>query len=465
MNRYNEEYDEKADIYAFGMVILEIITREYPYIECNNIAQIYRCVTNGQKPLALNSIPKDKNKSFILLCLSFSPADRPTAKELQSNQFFVEDEFEFDKDTSRIEVTRLDTCFRVKAELRFDDVTDRRKLELEVDEESRAKEKQKQTITFDIDFEESIEEVHLQFFLDQLALKIKTQESSEISEEKEQVWYKSLDEDGAQALEISNDLMQKEIEEVCAQSYPDAKQKFADHCQKFSNDKLKLEEVSENIAAKQEKLNSDIENLERELKDKKDSMQKATNIARILQIQKCQMAQRRQMMMKQFNFEITTPNAMEPRTSSRTYHKRRSQSGDSGQLVGSPTGRGFIKFVGGEKESIGSKSNNTPSTSRGDAAQAGAAISGNVLFESNDISKNGLPGQSGVEQELSNSAVDTEKRENSKIMKTLDSAGAAGDAVIKRAMEQFQQNFNLDDPQALSKVLKLEPLQKKAARK
>ena len=37
---YDESYTEAVDIYAFGMCLLEMVTREYPYQECSNAAQI-----------------------------------------------------------------------------------------------------------------------------------------------------------------------------------------------------------------------------------------------------------------------------------------------------------------------------------------------------------------------------------------------------------------------------------------
>ena len=42
---YEEEYDERVDVYSFGMCLLELATLEYPYSECKNPAQIYRKVT------------------------------------------------------------------------------------------------------------------------------------------------------------------------------------------------------------------------------------------------------------------------------------------------------------------------------------------------------------------------------------------------------------------------------------
>lgn len=43
---YEEEYNELVDIYSFGMSMLEMVTLEYPYNECNNPAQIFKKVTS-----------------------------------------------------------------------------------------------------------------------------------------------------------------------------------------------------------------------------------------------------------------------------------------------------------------------------------------------------------------------------------------------------------------------------------
>lgn len=43
---YDENYNELADIYSFGMCMLEIVTFEYPYCECRNSAQIYKKVSS-----------------------------------------------------------------------------------------------------------------------------------------------------------------------------------------------------------------------------------------------------------------------------------------------------------------------------------------------------------------------------------------------------------------------------------
>ncbi len=42
---YEEEYDDRVDVYSFGMCMLELATMECPYSECSNAAQIYRKVS------------------------------------------------------------------------------------------------------------------------------------------------------------------------------------------------------------------------------------------------------------------------------------------------------------------------------------------------------------------------------------------------------------------------------------
>jgi WNK lysine deficient protein kinase len=43
---YDENYNEKVDIYAFGMAVLEMVTALTPYHDCTSAAQIYKKVIN-----------------------------------------------------------------------------------------------------------------------------------------------------------------------------------------------------------------------------------------------------------------------------------------------------------------------------------------------------------------------------------------------------------------------------------
>ncbi|KAF9548237.1 Serine/threonine-protein kinase wnk4 [Mortierella hygrophila] len=84
---YDEKYDEKVDIYAFGMCVLEMVTKEYPYSECTNQAQIYRKVTKGIKPASLEHVKDLETRDFINRCLDHDDHTRPSAQELLDSDF------------------------------------------------------------------------------------------------------------------------------------------------------------------------------------------------------------------------------------------------------------------------------------------------------------------------------------------------------------------------------------------
>ncbi|GAX85629.1 hypothetical protein CEUSTIGMA_g13044.t1 [Chlamydomonas eustigma] len=85
---YEEKYNEKVDVYSFGMCMLELTTMEYPYAECKNAAQIYRKVTTGVLPGGLAKVENQALKEFIELCISHDPAQRPEARQLLKHSFF-----------------------------------------------------------------------------------------------------------------------------------------------------------------------------------------------------------------------------------------------------------------------------------------------------------------------------------------------------------------------------------------
>ncbi|XP_026656232.1 probable serine/threonine-protein kinase WNK11 [Phoenix dactylifera] len=84
---YEEEYTELVDIYSFGMCVLEMVTLEIPYSECDSIAKIYRKVTAGVRPAALGKVRDPEVWAFIERCLA-KPRARPSASELLKDPFF-----------------------------------------------------------------------------------------------------------------------------------------------------------------------------------------------------------------------------------------------------------------------------------------------------------------------------------------------------------------------------------------
>ncbi|OZJ04054.1 hypothetical protein BZG36_03562 [Bifiguratus adelaidae] len=81
-------YSEKADIYAFGMCLLEMVTGEYPYSECQNAAQVYKKVTNGLKPKCLAKVHDPEVLELIGACL-VEENERLSAAELLQHSFLA----------------------------------------------------------------------------------------------------------------------------------------------------------------------------------------------------------------------------------------------------------------------------------------------------------------------------------------------------------------------------------------
>jgi WNK lysine deficient protein kinase len=67
---YTEHYDQTVDVYAFGLVILEMVSMETPYSECTNIGQIITKVTQGQPPEVLERVKIKSLQDFINFCLT-----------------------------------------------------------------------------------------------------------------------------------------------------------------------------------------------------------------------------------------------------------------------------------------------------------------------------------------------------------------------------------------------------------
>ncbi|XWS37196.1 hypothetical protein CRYUN_Cryun19dG0022300 [Craigia yunnanensis] len=102
---YEEEYNELVDIYYFSMCLLELLTFEYPYVECANAAQIFKKVTSGIKPASLEKVTDPGVKLFIEKCIA-KVFERLSAKELLGDPFLQLDE-ENDSPPNKIHLAPL----------------------------------------------------------------------------------------------------------------------------------------------------------------------------------------------------------------------------------------------------------------------------------------------------------------------------------------------------------------------
>ena len=85
------KYTFKADVYSFGLTIVQLLTMEKPYKEFQRKKYIYEAKKNGVYPLSFNQIKNEEIKNFIKLCLK-DENERPTCKELLQNKWLNDNE-------------------------------------------------------------------------------------------------------------------------------------------------------------------------------------------------------------------------------------------------------------------------------------------------------------------------------------------------------------------------------------
>jgi serine/threonine protein kinase len=88
------KYGVLADIYSFGICMLEIVTREKPYKECeNHVIDIFENIKNHVLPKSIEKIKNQRLLEFIKSC--FKPVwERPSADDLLNSEFLNDLEHE-----------------------------------------------------------------------------------------------------------------------------------------------------------------------------------------------------------------------------------------------------------------------------------------------------------------------------------------------------------------------------------
>jgi serine/threonine protein kinase len=84
----SHQYNEKVDIWSFGLVVVELITSIQPYSECHNMSQLLQRIQKGEPPNSLKDIKHALTQDLISACLQIDPEKRPSAKDLLTHDFF-----------------------------------------------------------------------------------------------------------------------------------------------------------------------------------------------------------------------------------------------------------------------------------------------------------------------------------------------------------------------------------------
>jgi WNK lysine deficient protein kinase len=127
---FDEQYDELVDIYSFGLCMLEMITGEYPYIECKGPTAVIKRVTAGLKPDCYYKVENEDVREVIGCCIRTHKEERLPVNELLQHSFFLDDNglrIDFVRDSSN-DLQGLVTNNSIDFKLKLVDKTKRKAL-------------------------------------------------------------------------------------------------------------------------------------------------------------------------------------------------------------------------------------------------------------------------------------------------------------------------------------------------
>lgn len=102
-----KEYGPKVDIWSLGIMIIEMIEGEPPYLNETPLRALYLIATNGTPQLKEPDTLSQELKTFLAWCLNVNPEERASATELLNSVFITECAEENDSLAPLVKLARM----------------------------------------------------------------------------------------------------------------------------------------------------------------------------------------------------------------------------------------------------------------------------------------------------------------------------------------------------------------------